>query len=271
MCAHHCIHDPAFCRKGAPGHTAASGAALCSAFAASQHLVGVEAPEQLNGMRFTNLVCLRYQCLGKQNLLLHWVDVAQPFGIKNAAAYHLGAACEMPFVNQGAYPRVAGNGPCCELEAHRTLVQKLLHKALSNVDMLPGFWSLKALARVNLLVSTFGSGDLRDFPESLLLDVLLALHARHGFLIELSYTREQMERGRAIEAKIKQRRGVKVIPPLVSTIGGYLNSVAKAHAVLFVETEAAHIAAALDIPSVVILGGRHYGHCGPWEKLARQM
>ena len=40
--------------------------------------------------------------------------------------------------------------------------------------------------------------------------------------------------------------------------------------VLSAETAAAHLATALDRPAVVLLGGGHFGQCGPWTRSARQ-
>lgn len=230
----------------------------------------VKLRHQFGGMRFNQLVCLRNQRWRWDNLLLHWVDAAQPYGLENAAAYHLGNAYEMRFLNQDAYPNLTTDGLCCELEAHRTVIQKLLHKPLASETVLPGFRSLSAQSGVNLLVSPFSSKHLKDFPESLLMDVLLALHAKHGFPIELSYAPYQTERGRALEAKIKQK-GLRVVSGDVTSEGEYLNRVANARAVLTVDTATAHIATALDLPTVVVLGGGHFGLFGPWRKSARQV
>jgi ADP-heptose:LPS heptosyltransferase len=231
---------------------------------------GLKLRHQIGGMRFDKLVCLRHQRLRWQNLLLHWVEAAQPYGLENAAGYHLGAGSEMRFSVQEMYPSAAGHGMCCELEAHRAVIQGLMDKPVATTAVLPKFRSLTANGGPNLLVSPFSSSQLKDLPEGLLLAVLVALDAKYGFPIELSYAPDQMERGRALEAKIAQN-GLRVVAARATSVVDYMDRVASACAVLTADTATVHIAVALDLPTVVVLGGGHYGLYGPWRKSARQV
>jgi ADP-heptose:LPS heptosyltransferase len=50
----------------------------------------------------------------------------------------------------------------------------------------------------------------------------------------------------------------------------FAQRVADAKAVLTVETSTAHLAAALDKPAVILIGGGHFGLLGPWQRSSKQ-
>jgi ADP-heptose:LPS heptosyltransferase len=51
----------------------------------------------------------------------------------------------------------------------------------------------------------------------------------------------------------------------------FAEAVGRAELVLTVETATAHLAAALDRPAIVLIGGGHFGQFGPWRRSARQV
>ena len=55
------------------------------------------------------------------------------------------------------------------------------------------------------------------------------------------------------------------------TIDDLIEALAGSTAVLTSETATAHLAAALDLPMVCLLGGGHYGCFAPWSRSERQI
>jgi len=51
----------------------------------------------------------------------------------------------------------------------------------------------------------------------------------------------------------------------------FAEAISQAELVLTVETSTAHIATALDRPTIVLNGGGHYGQFAPWRRSARQI
>ena len=55
------------------------------------------------------------------------------------------------------------------------------------------------------------------------------------------------------------------------TIGAFLEEVGASRVVLTTESAPAHLAVAMDRPTVTLLGGGHHGLFGPWTRSIRQI
>lgn len=224
---------------------------------------------EMGAFRFDALACLRHQRVRFQNLILHWVDTDASFGLANQSGYHLGDP-EYSFANEDPYPTAGEGGLPLELEAHRTVLQRVLGRQISAGDVLPRFRSVQRHPGDHLLVCPFASSPLRDIPERLLIDTLMAGRTAWQTPTLLSCAPEQRRRA---ECLLKTLRGAGLAARLLERKGlhGFLADVAAARAVLTADTSTAHIATALDVPTVVILGGGHYGQFGPWHRSDKQL
>jgi ADP-heptose:LPS heptosyltransferase len=223
----------------------------------------------LGALQFDQLVCLRHQRLRFQNLVLHWIVADRHFGLINQPDFYLGSDCEFVFGNSDAYPKNAREGTCLELEAHRRVIERSLQREVSADEITPAFRNIRVEPSDYLLVCPFSRISLKNYPSDLLEIATTHIHRRFGLPVMLSCSPEQCEAATALEERLRQRN--VLVMPIQRTSGQeYLESVACARAVLTVDTATAHIATALNIPTVVILGGGHYGQFGPWRRSGKQ-
>jgi hypothetical protein len=225
--------------------------------------------KRLGTMRFEKLVCLRHQRSPFQELTLNWLLAERSFGITNQAGYNLRGDCEMTFDDTSCYPKAQRAGLCLELEAHIRVAERLLKITVPSDVIIPAFRTIKAVRGNYILVCPFGSVAIKSYPISSLEFVVAQIYSKYGMPIMLTCSLEQMEVGEEIGSRLK-RHGVKVLPIERLQLPAFLGAVANAYAVLTVDTATAHVATAFDIPTVVILGGGHYGQFGPWSRSQKQ-
>jgi ADP-heptose:LPS heptosyltransferase len=229
----------------------------------------IQPRNQLGALQFERIACLRHQRSRFQNLVLHWMVSEKRHGLINQSGFYLGKDHEFIFSSATAYPEKAREGQCLELEAHRLVAEQTLQREVFEGDITPAFAKIQAKPGNYMLVCPFSSAPLKDYPCDALEAAVAEIQRRFSLPVMLSYSFERQKSSKSIESRW-QRRGLAVLPSSAMSFQGYLNSVASAGAVLTVDTATAHIATALDIPTVVILGGGHYGQFGPWRKSPRQ-
>jgi len=225
---------------------------------------------KIGAWRFDELACLRHQRSRFQNLVLHWVVAGKSSGLTNEPANYLGKDCEFAFSREGPYPIEGSDGQCIELEAHRRVAEQTVCRKVLGNEVMPSLGGVGRRAGDYLLVCPFSNRTLKDYPADLLEAAVAEIQQTHAMPVRLSYAPACQERAKTLEARLR-RRSVRVLSAPPTSFPQFLESVAGARAVLTVDTATAHIATALDIPTVVILGGGHYRQFGPWQKSVRQV
>jgi ADP-heptose:LPS heptosyltransferase len=226
--------------------------------------------KRFGAFKFEQLVCLRHQRSRFQNLALHWIRAEKHYGLVNQPSYHLGENCEFAFNNRDAYPKNAEDGHCLELEAHRIVAERSLGRKVAGSEIMPAFGSFRRSPGNYILVSPFSGKLMKDCPLDLLVPVLAEIKRSYSAPFLLSFSPQQHDRARKLALALSQENILVDLPPPMS-FAEYVQSVSTARAVLTVDTATAHIAITLGIPTVVILGGGHYGQFGPWGRSAKQV
>lgn len=162
------------------------------------------------------------------------------------------------------YPKVAGPGLCLELEAHRRLLSLVLGRAVDSSEVWPRLESFRTRPGPKLIVFPFSSLGIKDYREDLLIRSLVQAAGKQSLPILLCGERfRQSDLLRILQGL--RGSGVDDVEACTpSDAESMCELVSNARCVLTMDSAAAHIAGALRVPVVVILGGGHFGMFGPW-------
>ena len=223
--------------------------------------------------KFDTLICLRHQRSLLHDVVLSWIHTERSVGLENSV---LGtskqdkAILPFPFTNVVGNPSSLVPNSCFELERHRAVLSKALGIDISITDVLPRFGSIQSAAGNHLLVTPFSSAKTKDYPESAMLDALKRFHGRHKIPIVFSGSPADQAGLERLQSTADQK-GIASSVQIAKSVPEFVGIVAGARAVLTVDTASAHIATTLNKPTVVILGGGHFEHFGPWQRSDRQI
>ena len=228
----------------------------------------------LSAFHFDHLVCLRHHYSDYQELVLSWIAAKQ--------TWHARPCVPLPPPSQFRTmpPRHMTNLAskkdtlvCNELESHAAVLRAFLGEEVSSGDLMPSFKTVSPRAGSAVILSPFGSKQIRDFPMNHLFAALHEVNARlPDATIQLTGSAGDFPR-LALLFRTLRNSGVSNLeqPKQPSSLLDFIRAIGDARLVLTVETSTAHIAAALDKPTVALLGGGHFGEFAPWNKSARQL
>jgi ADP-heptose:LPS heptosyltransferase len=204
-------------------------------------------------------VCLRHQRNLRDDLALSFI---------RSAVQHATDSLAPPF--EAPPP---GAIYCGELLRNQAVVSAALQRTISVASLLPKLSSITADPRDFCVIAPLGGhGEncIRSLPEKWIgagIKLLRAKGIRRFLLCGMPAQRPALEE---IYAHIPAAADDTELfcPPNFMLFAGTL---AQAHIVFAADTAAAHLAGALDIPLVAILGGGHYGEFAPWSRSMRQI
>ncbi len=163
-------------------------------------------------------------------------------------------------------------GQCEELHRHASVISAFLGEPVSLDDILPVMGPQRPdPSEPWITVSPFGSAPIRDLPETLLVTTAEEA-ARRGLGLRLASPPGEEDRFNALAGRVQAatpvavRVTVQATPKLEDLIGLLRTS----RLVITTETATAHLATALDCPTIVVVGGGHYGLFSPWHRSSRQ-
>jgi ADP-heptose:LPS heptosyltransferase len=222
----------------------------------------------LGGYDFRDVVSLRHQPDRWQNLVLGWLRAPRRHVLPETPWRPAEGAAD----RANSSPVLSGTGlplVCLELENHRALVSQTLGRTVSHSEILPALAKARRPRGDYILVSPFGSAGIRDLPRGPTLAALGAVFRETGLRIRLSASRQDADRAELLKAELCAQ-GTAVDPVMQTSLLDHLEDISGSAVVLSAETGTAHLATALDLPTVVLLGGGHFGLCAPWRKSKRQ-
>ena len=202
---------------------------------------------------FQQLVCLSHQRSLYYEVTLSWIVAEKDTRL-------------MP----ETYPQTARDGLCTELLAHWQLVETVLGRRVSREDILPRFVSLSASDDGRLLVYPLSRDLLRSLPIGKVIEILRLWRERSRAPIVFGGSPAEASALAVYCAAARQAGLEDVTMEMPATVDGFLEHIARASSLLAAESAAAHIAAALDKPTVVMMGGGVPGYCQPWRRSTRQ-
>jgi ADP-heptose:LPS heptosyltransferase len=119
-----------------------------------------------------------------------------------------------------------------------------------------------------LAVCPFATQAIRMYPLDRLASAASQAAKAHNLSVIIIGTEANAsEAGRLASLMAPGIRRISLAGKL--TILEAISCIARATAVIAMESAGAHIAIASGVPSVIILGGGHYGHFGPWGSLEK--
>ena len=222
----------------------------------------------------TSLISLRYHSSLFQSVILRSFRDACSYGCAPthlSVPLHARRLVRFEPQHRFDYPAPPADGTLPrELEAHRRLAEMVLGHAVTIEEVSPQLQSFTARVGDYLLIQPFGRAAIRTYPEALLAKVLACTRLPKGSQIILCGSVGQKEDLCRLRERILLQCDCKCQVGLPDTVANLAELVANARCVLTIESAVAHIATALDKPTVIILGGGHYGHFAPWRRSERQ-
>jgi ADP-heptose:LPS heptosyltransferase len=227
----------------------------------------------LGGYAFDRLICLRYQPDLHREIILSWVHAQRSFGIRlglETAWFRDSGVSPYLFSHPIDYPKQPKEGICQELDAHAEVLSRVFTRRIDPAQILPALRAVKTRAGRYLLVCPFASMRIKDVLALPVAAALRTVQERTRLPVRLCGAPEDSIRLQEFCAALLQEGIVDVEILETPSLGSFSEVIAQAGMVLAVDTASAHIAVALDKPTVVLLGGGHYGIFGPWRRSARQ-
>jgi ADP-heptose:LPS heptosyltransferase len=168
------------------------------------------------------------------------------------------------------YPEEARHLPL-EVEAHRRVVAAILQRAVGPKEVLPRLLPTKDSVQRGVWICAPITEASKVYPLPLWRDVFVELRPElAGKSVLLVGSQDQRD---ALDELASLLRGANVDTAKVhlpADLVELLNLIAAAELVMTVDTAAAHFAAGLDKPCVILFSGLHQGMFAPWQRSTQQ-
>lgn len=229
------------------------------------------------------LVCLRHQRWDYHELMLSWVCCQRRLILDDAraAAWTIGRnSFSYECAGRIAWSEpdpvsslLAGGGcDCRELRMHGHLVTAVVGARPAAEDMLPRFLQLAPPASPSgTLIAPLTAAAIKDLPVEWLEDLARRKIFPAGQAVVLTGSRTQAAALEKYRRALQRGGCADVQVETAASLAGFVRRVAAAGIVLAADTATAHLATALDRPTVVAMGGGHCGQFAPWRRSARQI
>ncbi len=195
-------------------------------------------------------VCLRYS----------------PEPVRNFVLAHVRAA-EIHAMSWLIAIRPQGNVPH-EIFRHHKILEGLGLAPDESEELLPRLNGRREVPAAPAVLAPYSSAPIKDWTEEGWCTVAAELFGR-GLRIELWVGPNQTERALALARRLGGGEG-RPVAVRSGSLSALADAIAAAAIVLSADTFAAHLATALDVPMVCVLGGGQHGDFAPWQRSARQ-
>ena len=243
---------------------------------------GMKARALLQKVSCDEVVCFRHQRWDWDELILLWLGARRCHVLDDVESQQYFAA-QTTFRFQYPDGRISltasssqqlqGSALLCrELWLHQQLLAAAIGRSFSADEILPRFsCDLGQPFARGIVVSPYSSRAIKDIPEKVLMSALREAQLHTSDSITLHGDSNQRERMLGLEARLRAGgvRNVSCAPTV--RLSEFIRVVHGSRLVLTADTVTAHIAAALDRPAVVLIGGGHFGQFGPWRRSGRQI
>lgn len=221
----------------------------------------------------TRLICLRHFLALSECAIVGAIPATETWGSPNASlarepGHWLGY---VPFDHMCRRYEQKDAEPW-ELVRHRAVVGTYLGMHVAPNKILPRIQPRLGVpdGPRSVAISPFGSNPIRDLPFPLLVAAARHLRKCHGLHVRLLAPRQDSDRYRTLASDLDRAGAGHVDVEVCGTTNSLIDALAKSTLVLSTETATAHLASALDLPMVAIIGGGHFGWFAPWARTHRQ-
>lgn len=158
---------------------------------------------------------------------------------------------------------------CRELSLHSCLLSAVLERPVSAGDLRPQIVveELNPLPVIGL--APFSGSALRDIPMPLLISGCRKAQSI-GFDVHIWTPSPDDPRAASLAAQLGRASRARVTLIHTRTTADLLLAISKVSLSVAAESGPAHLATALNLPLVAILGGGHFGWFAPWARSGRQ-
>jgi len=220
----------------------------------------------LRAISVETLVCLRHQHSDYLHAVAHLLDVTRC----HAARWQHGSehiSLSFPRCSYVSYPAEAC-GACLEIEAHRRVVASATGMEITLREVLPVLAGAPARGGGLLICPAAGDG-IREYPAARMQEVIRLFQQQMPDM-RISVCLPPGSSGRRWQEALVGCHigGIEWQHP--ESIEMLITAIAGADLVLAPDSAPAHLASALDIPGVFLLGGGHFGMFAPWSRSGRQ-
>ena len=216
------------------------------------------------------LIYLRHHRPAWENALCAAIPAEKTWGAVDSGKIGLARPWNCLTLNHSCTQFDAESGEPTELSRHRAVVSKYLGRQLSSGEILPSLMPGWRPQGEYVAVTAFGSHSLRDYPSQLLARAGKYLWHTQGLRLCLLSPEEDASKNDKLACQLTLDGVPKVEVRVCPSLEHLIHSIRKSQLVLTVDTATAHLATALDLPMVALLGGGHPGWFGPWNQSARQ-
>jgi ADP-heptose:LPS heptosyltransferase len=230
----------------------------------------------LSRIRCHDVVCLRHQREDWDELVLSWLAGERTVVLEentNRAKKVVHRLFQFSKAKRFVFDRSQDeqSGICRELLRHQQLLSAALGKPIDARTIQPSLRTPICVGPRKIVVSPFTSTPIKDIAFPSLLAALHAARARSDTDVILVGTPAQSARLQGLLELLRRHlvRGVEFAVDM--DLRSFIATIAAAELVISADTATAHIATTLDRPTLVLLGGGHYGEFGPWHRSSRQM
>lgn len=227
-----------------------------------QPLQREHAPEWA-GERFDDLICLRHTSSAYRDITLAWIHAENWFGLGLRPTPDALTLTNTPLA-PATYPSTAPAPWSRELVAHREVVRLAIQQQLEWPALRPSFTAVAATAGVAIVFCPFGSEPVRDYPEDAWIAAWREATPPRGPIQVIGPSARQDNLSRLADRLRTEVKLESVSVAVDLPLPVFLERLAGARGIVTVDSFAAHVATALDKPTVVLLGGGHFGWFGPW-------
>tara|TARA_B100001093_G_scaffold367805_1_gene352709 strand:- start:10284 stop:11426 length:1143 start_codon:yes stop_codon:yes gene_type:complete len=226
----------------------------------------------INRYHFDHLICLRHHRLDYDDILLSWISCEKSIGIKCAVLNKEELIWHFEFTTELNYPHSRNGQFSKELMASKEMLASFgLH---DNSRILPAFNTFEVKAGNYLLCSPFASHIEKDFPRETFCDVIKENDVLQRGNVVITSTKSDADKIENLieylETEGVSNKSIRIESSFPKSMVDYIRLIAEAKAVLTVDTATAHIAIAMDKPTVILMGGGHFDFFGPWSKSEKQ-
>ncbi|HMD60695.1 MAG TPA: glycosyltransferase family 9 protein [Opitutaceae bacterium] len=156
-----------------------------------------------------------------------------------------------------------------EIARHHAILRACGLEPADARELLPKFPGRRDAPSPRVVLSPFSSAPIKDWRDNSWCEIAPALVAR-GLHIAIWVGPGQKSRAEGLARMLSERVGEGNVSVRSGALCDLAEAVSEAPLVLTVDTFTAHLAAALDVPMVCLIGGGHYGDFGPWQNSPRQ-
>lgn len=220
------------------------------------------------GETAADLVCLRHPANAFRDVTLGWLHADRWHGLGPRPAARTLAAANST-VLPAAFPAQSAAPWSRELLAHRAVVASALAREPTWAELRPTLASVAPSAGAAWVFCPFGHDRIRDYPAAHWLDAWSAADLPRAPLTLLGPP-DRADELAALAAGLARRTALVPTVETALATTDFIARLAAARAVVTVESAAAHLAAALDKPAAILVGGGHHGWLAPWGDSPRQ-